>query len=62
MHYSKDLVSKFRRQYQQAFGLEITPEVADLELYRLARLIQVLHLTVFNEEDKEYDYDESESK
>lgn len=62
MHYSKELVSKFRKQYQRAFGLEIAPEVADLELYRLARLIQVLHLTVFDEEGKDYDYDESESE
>lgn len=58
MHYSKDLVSRFKKQYQRAFGLEITPEVADLELYRLARLLEVLHSSVFNEDDKEYDYDE----
>lgn len=58
MHYSKDLVSRFRKQYKLAFGLEITPEVADLELYRLARLNEVLHSSVFSEEDKEYDYDE----
>lgn len=62
MRYSKDLLSRFRKQYQQAFGLEITLEVADLELYRLARLLEVLHLTVFNEEDKEYDYGESQSE
>ncbi len=58
MRYSKDLVSRFRKQYQRAFGLEITPEVADLELYRLARLNEILHSSIFNEEDKEYDYDE----
>lgn len=62
MHYSKELVSKFRKQYQRAFGLEITPEVADLELYRLARFTEILHLTVFDEENEEYDYGESESE
>lgn len=58
MHYSKDLVSRFQKQYQKCFGLEITLEVADLELYRLARLTEVLYLSIFNEEDKEYEYTE----
>lgn len=57
MHYSKELVSRFKGQYEKSFGLEISLEVADLELYRLARLLEILRLSIFNEEEKEYEDD-----
>ena len=57
MLYSKDLVARFQKQYQESYGLEITAEVAEMELQRLARLLEVFYLSVFTREENQNDFD-----
>ncbi|MBQ3294134.1 hypothetical protein IJG98_00190 [Candidatus Saccharibacteria bacterium] len=51
LHYSEGLVKKFQKTYQEAYGLEITPEVAEIELENLARLLEIFYLSVFTKEE-----------
>ena len=51
MHYSKDLIARFQKQYLESYGLEISEESAELELFRLARLLEIFYLAVFTKEE-----------
>ena len=42
MHYSKTLTSKFQKQVKKDFGEDISLKVADLELFKIARLVETL--------------------
>lgn len=43
MHYSKKLTAMFKKQVRDDFGEDISLEDADLELFRLARLVEAIY-------------------
>lgn len=42
MRYSKKLIQKFQKEYKKKFNQSIKPEVANVELHRLARLVEIV--------------------
>lgn len=42
MRYSKKLIQKFQKEYRKKFNQNIKPEAADVELHRLARLVEIV--------------------
>lgn len=42
MRYSKKLIQKFQKEYKKKFNQGIKSEVADVELHRLARLVEIV--------------------
>jgi hypothetical protein len=45
MHFSEQLINKFQKQYHATYGIAISAERADLELYELAELVRLTQLT-----------------
>lgn len=43
MHYSKKLTSKFKKQVMDDYGEDISLNTADLELFKLARLVEAIY-------------------
>ncbi len=42
MRYSKKLIQEFQKEYKKKFNQSIKPETADVELHRLARLVEIV--------------------
>lgn len=55
MRCSKNIVQRFQKQYKKSYGLDITMESADAELYHLMRLVEIVFLSMLNNGDDDYD-------
>lgn len=54
MRCNKNIVQRFRRQYKKSYGLDITMESADAELFHLMRLVEIVFLSMLNNGDDKY--------
>lgn len=55
MRCKKDTVVRFQEQYKKSYGLDISLESADAELYHLMRLVEIVFLSMLNNGDDDYD-------
>lgn len=55
MRCDKNTVVRFQQQYKKSYGLDISLESADLELYHLMRLVEIVFLSMLNNGDDDYD-------